>query len=285
MRIAVCLGNWQLDALAGAALSLGLDTIRFVRYDVPVADVVVLWNGVDHEEYIKDHPGQRFLFVEHGWTNQAESIQVDHLGVNGRASWATEDLIVSKRVPIQPPTGEAFLVTLQWDDDSQIKDDYLSPVFHSMAEMLAFLEENLDRPMLVRGHPKYPASEKAAEIVERCPRMSWDKGSLDDSIRSSRAVVLVNSTCGFHALRKFKPVITFGRSVYGSVAGAVYPMAGWKDGGLAVGFRQAVDDVSDSVAGLNAVAIGAACARIRGKEWWSNRHLPFKLAAMLGIRP
>jgi len=273
--------NAVLDQLAAAAQRLGhcVDrwNVKDLPHKIPVADVVVFWNGMYNwaSKIRKENEGQRFLFAELGWLPQEPCWQLDHAGPNAMSSWARDFLAVGADVPAPQPKGD-FLVVLQDDADTQIYSSYLSPMFRRMVEFLAFLGNRIDVSLRVRDHPAHPCSLEARAMVESCGVMRWDESSsLVAALGDAAALLTINSSCGVKALEMGIPLLSFGRSVWTSVAGASYCIFGEADPEMAL--KKAVEEIMRGRNSLNKVAQQAALGRIMSKQWWPEQ-LPERLA-------
>jgi len=279
-----CLQNAVLDALAEAATSLGHTVGRYHHEPEGDFDVAVIWNGLYNwaVEYRNSHLQQRMLFAELGWSPQAPCFQLDHLGVNGFASWANDTISPNYMISLPPADGDdELLVILQDDADTQIYNKWLSPMFRNMAEWLAWLAAVLPRFRLrVREHPKHSASVAARSVVDQAPNMFWDDSKdIDKAIDRTVGALSINSSCGVKVLKKMKPIMAFGRSVFSSVCGASYLVFPAEDPRIYT--QSAAVEIIERRSNLSLTSQVAALGRIEGKQWWPDENLAEKLAWVL----
>ena len=276
-----------LDYVASMVSWIGCKIERFPSYDIGDGDVVVMWSGMNlnQKQHRMAHPGQRYLFLENGWSPQRPCWQMDYLGINALASWAVSPVQIEESSCLETNRFDPkapVLVVLQDDKDAQIIEPSLSPAFHSMAQWLQFLADEAPGPMIIRKHPAANVSTEALGIVEACERMSWDESdSLEEAAAGASAMLTVNSSCGVHALQKGMPLLTFGNSVWSSVLGASYDIL-YGAGGLAEAVGTALAEVRKGECSLNALAQFYALRRILSNQWWLNESLPMQMERMLG---
>ena len=221
-----------LDLIAETCRRLGHDVFRWrgpLSGRVPYwrhpfeCDLAILFNG-SHAKYssVLDRlkkDGAQLLFVELGWHPQKGTVQIDPAGINARASWANEPLVVTGKTPLEVRDQGDLLVLMQLDSDTQITE--LSPWFANMQQFVTHVCRHSALPVRVRAHPLSPPDARLVHEVEELGG-TWDRSaSLAAALVDCRAIACVNSSSGVEALAQRLPVLCYGLANYRQ-PGAVY---------------------------------------------------------------
>src|SRR5690606_35646350 len=111
-----------------------------------------------------------------------------------------------------PPNARFIYVPLQVEGDSQVN---LHSRFESMRSFMAFLIESVETYkkksneiiyLVVKRHPLAPLTE-----ITQHPSIVWAQSHHSNLVEDALAVITINSTVGFSALKNRKNVGTTGK--------------------------------------------------------------------------
>jgi hypothetical protein len=211
---------------------------------------VVVWNGDfnDNERgfqlplinRLRNIPGLKMVFCEHGWLPQSSTFTIDNEGSNGSSSvskssqipyTSNKNAINSKRLEYNSPaySGSYIYLPLQINTDTQVA--LYSPYFKDMAEFIKHVTGLFpDKKIIVKVHPKDSESNKQ-KYKRFCnkPNIVYvdDKNNIS-YIKGAERVIAINSTVVNEALLFNKPVMTYGIN-YFSNKGVTYEVSNISD--------------------------------------------------------
>lgn len=192
---------------------------RAPRVEGP-ADWIIWWGCNVSAALLKSAKTRRIkpLYLERGWTRDRDQcFQLDRRGVGGLASWSEESLSAGcSDVMLPVPDGEYLLVVLRFERPFQTTDnaELLSPYFRDNIEWVRFLRLNSVLPLLLRAHPDTSPVQLNAISAAIAQPISCPRTTFEEDCSKARAVAVIDSTAGVHAMEMKIPVLCYGRQVY-----------------------------------------------------------------------
>jgi hypothetical protein len=262
----------MLDAMADECQRLGHRVVRWrgplsgrMPYGrwLPPCEIAVLFNGA-HRSYRPAVArlrarGTATIFVELGWYPQAGHYQVDPLGVNAAASWATEPLACEGKTPVAVRAAGDLLLLLQLNDDTQITER--SPWFANMEVLVSFICQHSRLPVRVRPHPLDRQKLALRRLVEMSGGI-WDAAeTLAHSLASAKVVACINSSAAVEAMAQGLPVLCYGEAIYRH-EGGVYCLDN-----CAEKTEQTTGQLQRGECSLHAEKMAAIVDRILQRQW------------------
>ena len=226
-------------------------------------ELAFVWNGVKPRYLpsvrLLNDLGAQVVYVEHGWYPQAPTVQLDTVGVNVGASWASKPLATRGRTSLPVREQGDLLLLLQHDLDAQITE--YSPWFANMREFVEHVVTHSTLPVRVRPHPRHPPSHQLREAVAARGH-AWDTSlSLGAALAGCRAVACINSGSAIEAFTRRVPVLCFGEAIYRH-PGVVYCLDDSIDS-----FQAATNELAQGQSSLSVEAIEAMLERVKSNQF------------------
>lgn len=200
--------------------------------------------GVNKNASFADLDFDELLDVSPGWIpetdQEIERYSIDDLGLprkftaltrmalrGGNVRWVVEEEFSKLSARIRSlqvdggdeelPTDYAFL-PFQVHDDTQVL--YNSPFVSDMREFLDLVEQSLSivdasMDIVVKEHPADIGRIQYDDLRRDHPGVTWlRRRSIEDVVDNARLITTINSSVGFQALARHRPVVTLGKTFY-----------------------------------------------------------------------
>lgn len=201
---------------------LGFQVVRWKRTQPLPRCLVVFWWGDNQGGTLPDQVrriGCKPYFMEWGFlSDRKESLQLDPVGINGLASWARSSELIARLNSgvgpeyIRPGRGNHLLVVLRYEDCHLRHSEIRSP-FVNNADWLLHLAQYSRLPLVCRIHPRCKKQEQTRKFIEQNGWRVSSAPTFEEAAMNSKAVAVIDSTAGYHALELGMPVLLYGELI------------------------------------------------------------------------